>query len=137
ARGLSPRPTPDAFARQILREDIRKYLAQPPSPDWVFFDRGVIDALGMIQEASPIPAEELKALLAAYRFHKVAFILPPWEAIYVNDAERDQSFAEGVRVHDALADWYRACGYTLWEVPRLSVSERARHVLHVLTASGV
>jgi hypothetical protein len=27
------------------------------------------------------------------------FVLPPWEVIYANDAEREQSFAEAVDVH--------------------------------------
>jgi predicted ATPase len=135
ARGLSPRPAPDEFGREILREDILKYAAKPPSSEWVFFDRGVVDALGMMHEVSPLPGEELNGMLARYPFHKVAFILPPWQAIYVNDAERDQSFTEGVAVHDKLAEWYRACGYTLCEVPRLPVSQRARHVLGVLAES--
>jgi predicted ATPase len=136
ARGLSRRPVPCEFARQILRQDIVKYVAQRPTSDWTFFDRGLVDALGLIQEVSPLPAEELEALLAKYPFHKLAFILPPWEAIYVNDAERDQSFADAVAVHNKLVQWYRACGYNLCEVPRLPVSQRARHVLRVLAESG-
>src|SRR5215470_14283347 len=92
ARGESARPDPPAFAREILRRDIEKYQGQPRSSKWVFFDRGVVDALGLLEEASPLPTEMLQAMLSAYPFHRSAFILPPWEAIYANDAERDQSF---------------------------------------------
>src|SRR5262245_59877287 len=63
ARGASRRPDPPAFARAILRRDIEKYLGQPQSSNWVFFDRGVIDALGMLQEVSPLPAGELQTML--------------------------------------------------------------------------
>ena len=40
-------------------------------------------------------------MLATYPFHATVFVLPPWEAIYATDAERDQSFADAVDVHDA------------------------------------
>jgi predicted ATPase len=136
ASGLSPRPSPSEFARQILHRDLEKYLAQPQTSEWVFFDRGLIDALGMLQEVSPMPPEELKAILAEYPFHKPAFILPPWEAIYVNDAERDQTYADAVGVYEKLLKWYRLCGYDVHEVPRLPVTQRARHVLEDLAASG-
>jgi predicted ATPase len=63
------------------------------------------------------------------------FVVPPWEAIYANDAERDQSFAEAVNVHARVVEWYRACGYTRCEVPRLPVAQRARHILRVLAES--
>jgi predicted ATPase len=136
ARGASPRPDALSFAREILRRDIEKYRGQPQTPGWVFFDRGLIDALGMLHEASPLPSGELQAILASYPFHATAFVLPPWEAIYVADTERDQSFAEAVDVHARVVRWYRACGYTLDEVPCLPVAARARHVLRVLSQSA-
>src|SRR5215510_12564330 len=92
ARGASRRPEPLAFAEDILRRDIEKYLARPLTPQWVFFDRGIVDALGMLHEVSPLPASQLEAMLAAYPFHPSVFVLPPWEAIYTTDTERDQSF---------------------------------------------
>jgi predicted ATPase len=136
ARGASRRPDALSFAREILRRDIEKYRAQPQASEWVFFDRGLIDALGMLHEASPLPSVDLKAMLASYPFHPTAFVLPPWEAIYVTDSERDQSFADAIDVHARVVQWYRACGYVLDEVPCLPVAERARHVLRVLAESA-
>ena len=104
-----------------------------PGPEWIFFDRGVLDALALLQEVDPLPVEDLQRLLAAYSFHTLVFILPPWEAIYANDAERDQTFAEAVNVCDKLQRWYRSCGYRVHEVPRLSVQQRADHVLQTLS----
>ena len=88
ARGASRRPDALAFAQEILRRDIEKYLRQPRTSKWVFFDRGLIDALGMLHEASPLPLIELETMLASYQFHATVFVLPPWKAIYANDAER-------------------------------------------------
>ena len=132
ATGANRRPDLPAFAREVLRRDIEKYLGQPHTSNWVFFDRGVIDALGLLQEVSPLPARELEAMLSTYAFHPAVFILPPWETIYANDAERDQSFAEAVHVHGKLVRWYRSCGYVLREVPCVPVSQRAKHVLDIL-----
>lgn len=135
ARGASRRPDPVTFAREILRRDIDKYLDQPRLSQWVFFDRGIVDALGMLHEVSPLPELELQATLASYPFHPSVFVLPPWEAIYTTDAQRDQSFADAVVVHARVVQWYRSCGYVLHEVPRLSVPQRAEHVLHILGAA--
>ena len=132
ASGLPPRPDPRTFAQEILRRDVGKYIRQQQTSNWVFFDRGVIEALGMLQEVSPLLSHELRAMLTAYPFHSSVFVLPPWEAIYTNDTERDQSFAEAVNVHAKLVRWYRACGYVLHEVPRLPVPERAKYVLGIL-----
>ena len=135
ARGVSPRPDAGSFAREILRRDIAKYLNQPHTSEWVFFDRGLVEAIGMLHEASPLSTSELASMLATYPFHATVFVLPPWEAIYATDAERDQSFADAVDVHARVVHWYRSCGYILNEVPRLSVAERAEHVLQTLAES--
>ena len=89
----------------------------------------------MVHETLPLADEELKSMLAAYEFHRTVFMLPPWEAIYVNDAERDHSFAHAVAVHEQLERWYRRCGYRINEVPRVAVAHRAEHVLQALTNS--
>ena len=46
----------------------------------------------------------------AYPFHATAFVLPPWEVIYANNAERDQSFADAVDVHAKVVRGYRSWG---------------------------
>lgn len=136
ARGESPRPEPLAFAQEILRRDAEKYTHQQQRDQWVFFDRGAVESVAMVQDASPMPSAELQALLDTYRFHNQVFVLPPWQAIYVTDAERDHSFAHACRVHSQLVNWYRACGYELHEVPRLPVPERARYLVRVLERDG-
>ncbi|HJZ46535.1 MAG TPA: AAA family ATPase [Roseiflexaceae bacterium] len=136
ASGANRRGDPLAFAHEILRRDIEKYFWQQHTSNWVFFDRGVIEAIGMVHEASALGAQELNAMLSAYPFYSLVFILPPWEAIYTNDAERDQSFAEAVSVHARLEQWYSSCGYILHEVPHLPVPQRADYILRVLAESA-
>src|SRR5215469_3379795 len=74
ARGASRRPDALAFAQEILHRDIEKYRNHPRTSKWIFFDRGVVDALGMLHEASPLPSIELETMIASYRFHATVFV---------------------------------------------------------------
>ena len=64
------------------------------------------------------------------------FFFPPWESIFQNDAERDQSFGHALRIYKPMMDWYLACGYQIVEVPRTSVVERCAFVLRALDAAA-
>ena len=135
-RGETPRPEPSAFAHEILRRDIEKFEGAAGCLGWVFFDRSVVESLGMVSQAASLHEEQLQAMLLKYTFNRNVFVLPPWAAIYTNDAERDQTFAESVRVHAAVVAWYGECGYIVHEVPHNSVEQRAKYVLGVLGKSA-
>jgi len=131
---LSPRPPPLEFAQLVLQRDIEQY-DQPlsTSEDVAFFDRGILDALCMLDHVTPLRDEELHAWVSRYPYHRQVFFLPPWEAIYTNDAERDQTFEEAVSAHHTLTEWYRRCRYEVVEVPRASIEERCAYVLRMLS----
>jgi len=57
-----------------------------------------------------------------------ALFLEPWIDIYETDEERVMSFEDTAWFSESLKEVYRACGYTLVEVPRGSVDERATFV---------
>ena len=132
--GLTPRPPPLEFAEEILRRDCAQYKAASQRAGLVFFDRGVPEALGMLELARPLLAAELEARLAEFFYHETAFILPPWESIFIQDAERDQTFADTLRVHESLRRWYVRCGIRLVEVPKGTVGERADFILREVGA---
>ena len=135
-QSLSPRPAPLDFAQAILRQDIQQYDEQASRSGLVFFERGIVDALGMLHEVGALPESELQAVLSTYPYHRQVFIFPPWEAIYAQDAERDQTFAEAEHVSGGVSRWYRRCGYEVVEVPKVSVAQRCAHVLQVLGAAA-
>jgi len=135
ASGLSPRPPALEFARQILDRDIAKYQ-QPPELDLAFFDRGVVEALWMVNQVARLEAHEMRVLLSQYAYDRRVFVLRPWDAIYTTDSERDQTFAEAV-LHDTLVRWYRQCGYEVIAVTTGTVAERCAHVLRTLADSDV
>jgi predicted ATPase len=129
SKGLAPRPAPREFAEQVLSRDVKQYQDMADAVGPVFFDRGVVDALGMVNQLGPLPAAELRARLASYPYLRTAFCFPPWEEIYTTDAERDHTFAHAVAVHREVAAWYGRCGYDLIEVPRVTVQERCEFIL--------
>ena len=119
----------------MLRLDIAQYAAFA-STGLVFFERGVVDALGMLAAVGALPEHELQVSVATYPYERNVFLFPPWEAIYANDAERDQTFAEAVLVSRKTSDWYRRCGYEAIVVPEASVAERCAFVLRSIGISA-
>ena len=134
AQGLSPRPEPAAFAEETLAADLAKYERAATGSGIVFFDRSLLDALGMVAATGTLSDARRDAILRRCPFHPSALIFPPWEEIYCTDAERDQTFEEAERVFESISTWYRNCGYDLIEIPPGTVEERARAVL---AASGI
>ena len=131
-RGLSPRPEPHAFAEEVLQIDVRNFVHHATSPGPVFFERGVLDALCALDQVTPLAEGELNVWLSNYRYFPKVFVLPPWKAIYENDAERDQTFEHAEWVDRIARAWYGRCGYRIVEVPMVSVDERCRFVLDTL-----
>jgi predicted ATPase len=130
--GLSPRPNAYEFAQEVLRIDVANYARHAATSGLVFFERSVLDALGMLNQVAPLSDSELSAWLSKYQYSSKVFVFPPWEAIYANDAERDHTFEHVQTVHRSVQEWYRRCQYELLEVPKCPVSERCPYVLQAL-----
>jgi len=129
SRGLSPRPEPAEFARQIFEVDLNNYRNHINTEQLVFFDRSFLDSAAMLFEASTTEPVEIAEALKNYRFRRSVFIAPPWEEIYTNDNERDQTFGDGVAVYEKLHRWYEQNDYELIEIPKDSVDDRVRFIL--------
>jgi predicted ATPase len=131
-RGLTPRPDPYVFAREVLRIDIENFVHYAASQVPVFFERGVLDAVCGLNCITPLSDSQLRVWLSNYRYFSKVFVLPPWKAIYVNDAERDHTLEHAESVNRITQEWYRRCEYQVVEVPMVSVDERCTFVLQVL-----
>lgn len=136
AQGLSPRPSPDRFGRDILDRDIARYRSTSLTEQPVFFDRGVVDALYVLDRHKALSTEEITRHVTLFPYNQTVFFLPPWEEIYCTDAERDQTFSESIEVFEGLKVLYRRCGYCVMEVPRLSAELRAAFILDVVQRAG-
>ena len=127
--GLSARPDPPEFAMAILRMDIQQYRQASTEADLVFFDRAIPDALCMLNDLGLLSMAEARQAVLEFPYFRQVFVASPWEAIYTTDNERDQQFAESVRVHRRACDWYGALGFELIELPRVSIEQRCDFVL--------
>ena len=134
-RGLSPRPNAYEFTHEVLRMDIENFVHHAATPGHVFFDRSVLDALCSLDHVTPLNESELSMWLSKYQYCSKVFVLPPWRAIYTNDAERDHTFEHAESVNSITLEWYRRCRYQLIEVPKVSVAERCTYVLQALANS--
>jgi len=130
SKGLSPRPPPVDFARAILEEDMGRY--DSVSDGIVFFDRGILDALAMLNECGALCDKEREDILARYPYSSPVFVFPPWREIYRTDTERDQNFKESVQVHSFIRDWYLKIGYDVSTVPIGAIHERCEYILKTL-----
>ena len=134
-RGLSPRPDPYVFVQEMLRIDIENFVHHATNQEPVFFERGVLDAVCGLDRLEPMSEIELSVWLSKYRYFSKVFVLPPWKAIYVNDAERDHTFEHAESVNRITQEWYRRIGYQVIEVPMVPVDERCTFVLQALANS--
>lgn len=130
ARGLSPRPEPLEFANEILLRDVEQYHSAGPGT--VFYERAIPDALVALHQLRIVTESEARHHLATHRYNQTVFFLPPWQAIYITDDERDQTFAHSLRVYEAVRDWYTRMDYHLVEVCPAPVEDRCRFVLNQL-----
>lgn len=98
----------------------------------VFFDRTFIEAIAysaIIKEETP---KRMLDTLPIYRFYDLVFVCPPWQEIYVTDAERKHDFDFAMSEYEANITAYKNAGYELLEVPFGTVEARCDFVLRKL-----
>ena len=120
------------FAELAQARMVAQYVAASQHAGPVFFDRGLPDLLAYLEVAGqPVPAAT-RAAVMAYPYQSPIFLAPPWPDIYVNDAERWQTFAEAETLYQALRRTYQALGYPVLDLPKASVAERVAFVQTVV-----
>ena len=129
AAGLPRRPDPVSFAREILTADIDSYRSFDAVSDPVFFDRGVLDALYMLDAESALARDQAERYIQDFPYNRTVFLLSPWEEIYATDSERDQTFEQAIEVCEGMRRWYQQWGYEILEVPHSHIEARVSFIL--------
>jgi predicted ATPase len=100
-----------------------------------FFDRGIPDIIAYARFRNIPMSAALEEAARTYRYNKTVFIAPPWCEIYCTDEERTESYAESIKLFHAIVATYQEYGYSLVELPRISVQGRVQfvedHIGHV------
>lgn len=119
------------FAQECARR-MRQQLAAAPADCRVFFDRGLPDVIGYLRRAG-LETSELADARALYG--PIVFFAPPWPAIYVNDPERPQSYAESCELSVHIRAAYLELGFQIVDLPRTAVGARADFIQNTLRHS--
>lgn len=119
-----------AFARRAIDVALADRADTVQAGDWVFFDRGLIDAAAALQHLTGEPA--LAPLRETHRYHRRVFMAPPWPELFVNDPERRHGFDDAVAEYERLVQVYPALGYEIVMLPKSTTAQRADFVMRVL-----
>ncbi|MFN3990266.1 MAG: AAA family ATPase [Erythrobacter sp.] len=115
---------PQGFAEAMLAAHRREYERFADHPGPVVFDRGFPDVAGFLDfEGLSVPRAVDEAC-RALRYEGRVWRAPAWRAIYRQDSERIQDFAEAVASDEAVTAAWRRYGYEVSDLPLAPVAER-------------
>ncbi|MEM6893958.1 MAG: ATP-binding protein [Bacteroidota bacterium] len=97
----------------------------------IFFDRGIPDVLAYMDFFDQPYGKDFTTACEQHQYDKI-FMLPPWEAIYVSDNERLESFEEAIQIHEALEATYQRFGYKPIALPKDTVANRTDFIVRNL-----
>lgn len=123
-----PWKDPDAFAQKMLAHDIANWRQAKDLDGPVIFDRGIPDVMGYLKVIGHAVPPPVAQAARQYRYNRRVFLAPPWKEIFVQDAERKQTFSEAEATFEAMQDVYSGLGYELVLLPLDTVARRADFV---------
>lgn len=123
------------FAQLSLQRMILVYEKAPTDSRTAFFDRAIPDIIAYLEVGGQTIDQAFYRAVQQYSYQRQVFMAPPWEAIYINDNERWQTFAEAIVLYEALVDTYQALNFTIVELPKVPVAERVAFVLSKISHS--
>jgi len=129
SKGLTPRPDAKTFAREIFDQDWKNFISNSDLSSLLFFDRSFMDSACMLFDSDMNNYDKIRNSYLASRYNNKVFITPPWQEIYRNDAERDQSFEQSVEVYRRLENWYREYDYDIIVLPKDTIENRVKFIL--------
>ena len=126
-----PEKDPRLFVELMLSRMLHAYGHSDSLTGPILFDRGIPDILGYTALFGfDFAHHENAACLHRYNPH--VFMAPAWEQIYCTDDERTLPFSVAREFGNTLRTIYERLGYTLIDLPCVSVKERADFMLHHL-----
>lgn len=131
SRGGSALPwvDPAAFAVRAVEMALADRKHAKTKTGWVFFDRGLIDALAALEHAT---GKTCLHRAERHRYHRRVFLVPPWPEIFIHDEARRHGFDEAEREYDRLRHAFASLGYLVEVLPKIGIIARAELVLERL-----
>jgi predicted ATPase len=120
----------ELYSQLMLEASVESYkTAVVNSEGIVFFDRGILDAIGYARMTGLEVTGEMITMVESFRYNPRVFILPPWFEIYKTDDARKQTWEEAELTFGNLKKTYLEHGYEMIELPLDSVENRVEIIL--------
>jgi len=121
---------PLLFSQKLLEGRVKQYQeADKLNKPIIFFDRGIPDVNAYLKYSKQEIPEEFERITRSHPYDRLVFMMPPWDEIYTNDAERYESFNQAQLIHNKLVNYYKELGYYLIFVPFGPVDKRVDYIL--------
>ena len=88
-----------------------------------------MDSACMLFDSDMDSYDKIRNTPLANRYNNKVFITPPWQEIYRNDSERDQSFEQAIEVYQRLENWYEEHDYDIVILPKDTIENRVKFIL--------
>ncbi|MFX0557157.1 AAA family ATPase [Maribacter sp. CXY002] len=125
-----------SFNKQLLTARLNQFLdGSKQSIETIFYDRGMPDVLAYMDYFKQPYDVQFKKPCEDYKYDAI-ILLPPWEAIYIQDDERLETYQQSVELHDHLFDTYTSFGYDVIDVPIGPVTDRMDFILNHFNLKG-
>lgn len=119
---------------EICFERMSEQLYECEPEGKCFFDRGLPDIIAYVRRGGlAVPP---KYFQKSDQYNKTVFLAPPWKEIFINDAERPESFEDAMEISIFLRNTYEELGFTVIELPKLSVAERVEFIENYLSTDN-
>lgn len=124
----------EGFATAMFQQSLKDFQNVSEKCGLTFFDRGIPDVIGYLKLCNISIPETMWQAVKEKRYYPKVFITPPWKSIYINDAERKQTFEEAVATYHIMKEIYFSLGYELVELPKTTVLKRVNFIIEYLSA---
>jgi predicted ATPase len=123
---------PLLFSELLLEGRKKQYQsALQDQSEIVFLDRGIPDILAYMHYIGDSYPAFFDEACSENSYTKI-FVLPPWEEIYESDEARYENFEQAKLIFGHLKETYKKYNYDLIEVPKGTIEERIKFILHHL-----
>ncbi|MGQ1910262.1 AAA family ATPase [Marinifilum sp. RC60d5] len=119
-----------AFA-EVCYERMGKQLEKCEPDTLCFYDRGLPDIIAYMRRGA-LHIEE-KYYEKCSEYNNTVFIAPPWKDIFINDAERPESFSDSLEIYQFLKETYLELGFEIIELPKVTIPERVKFIEAYIT----
>jgi predicted ATPase len=123
---VSPWGDVEKFAEISLTRMIQLYERQ--RRNCCIYDRAIPDVIAALRHRNKEVDSRYHQCVETHLAGSLVFMAPPWEEIYIPDAQRPESFAQTLPMSKLLRKTYRELDFELVELPKESVATRVDFV---------